>query len=94
MTSRIAMILLTAVPLLCIGTRMHADTIQLVNGDRLNGKVASLDDKQLVFRSASFGERGRPAGLTIVGRTSYSPPDHLGLKHRVFPPATQAGAGL
>jgi hypothetical protein len=56
MTGRIAIIILTAVPCLAIGTFVKADTVQLINGDRLHGKVASLDDKQLVFRSPSFGE--------------------------------------
>jgi hypothetical protein len=56
MTDRIAILILTAVSCLSIGTVVKADTIQLINGDRLQGKVASLDDKQLVFRSTSFGE--------------------------------------
>jgi hypothetical protein len=36
--------------------RVKGDTVQLVNGDRLHGKIVLLDEKQLVFRSASFGE--------------------------------------
>ncbi|HUE13683.1 MAG TPA: hypothetical protein VMR25_05930 [Planctomycetaceae bacterium] len=56
MTGRIAIIILTTAACLSIGTFIKADTVQLINGDRLHGKVASLDEKQLVFRSASFGE--------------------------------------
>jgi hypothetical protein len=51
---RTCLILGTA--LLFIGSALRADTIQLVNGDRLKGKVASLNDKELVLKSESFGE--------------------------------------
>jgi hypothetical protein len=38
------------------GSALRADTIQLVNGDRLKGRVTSLDEKELVLKSESFGE--------------------------------------
>jgi hypothetical protein len=38
------------------GVCAKADTVQLLNGDSIRGKVVSLDEKQLVFRSQSFGE--------------------------------------
>jgi hypothetical protein len=55
MTFRIAVL---AVAALMIGAGIPAkgDTVQLVNGDVLRGKVVSLNDTQLVFRSDSFGE--------------------------------------
>ena len=56
MTGHRAIFILTAGVFLTAGAISNADTIQLVNGDRLHGTVASLDGKQLVFRSASFGE--------------------------------------
>ena len=40
----------------CWGQTAQADTVQLSNGDILRGKVVSLSEKQLVFRSDSFGE--------------------------------------
>lgn len=42
--------------LLLFGSALRADTIQLVNGDRLKGKVTSLNEKELVLTSDSFGE--------------------------------------
>ena len=56
MTGRIAFLLMAAAASLGASARLAADTIQLANGDRLNGKVTSLDEKHLVFKSASFGE--------------------------------------
>ena len=37
-------------------TPAQSDTVQLVNGDAIRGRVVRLDEKQLVFRSESFGE--------------------------------------
>jgi len=47
---------LALVVVLGAGTPARSDTVQLVNGDAIRGKVVRLDEKQLVFRSESFGE--------------------------------------
>jgi hypothetical protein len=56
MTIRIAILLLAAASLIGDGVAAMGDTVQLVNGDVLRGKVVSLNDVQLVFRSESFGD--------------------------------------
>lgn len=56
MTSRIAIILLTAAPWFGALPQARGDTVQLVNGDVLRGKVVALNEQQLVFRSETFGE--------------------------------------
>lgn len=45
-----------------LGSSLRADTIQLVNGDRIKGQLVSLDDKQIVVKSESFGELKIPRG--------------------------------
>jgi hypothetical protein len=52
----LASFVVSAFVLCAISSSAVADTIQLVNGDRLNGKLVSLDDKQVTLRSESFGE--------------------------------------
>jgi hypothetical protein len=49
-------VVLTTVALIGLAPQAKGDTVQLVNGDVLRGKVVSLNDTQLVFRSESFGE--------------------------------------
>jgi hypothetical protein len=56
MINRIAVLVLAASALIGVGIPLKGDTVQLVNGDVLRGKVVSLNDAQLVFRSDSFGE--------------------------------------
>jgi hypothetical protein len=56
MTFRIAVLAVVAASLIGEGVSAKGDTVQLVNGDVLRGKVVSLNDTQLVFRSESFGE--------------------------------------
>jgi hypothetical protein len=56
MISRTAICCLAVVIVLGAQASTKADTVQLVNGDAIRGKVVLLDDKQLVFRSESFGE--------------------------------------
>jgi len=56
MSNRIAILVLTAATLIGAGLPAKGDTVQLANGDVLRGKVVSLNDAQLVFRSESFGE--------------------------------------
>jgi hypothetical protein len=56
MPSRIAVVLLAAALSAALVRPAKADTVQLSNGDVLRGKVVSLGEKQLVFRSESFGE--------------------------------------
>lgn len=41
---------------LVFAPRLEADTIELSNGDVLNGKVLSLDDSQLILQSELLGE--------------------------------------
>ena len=56
MKLRAALISGIAITLVAIGHYAHADTVQLANGDILRGKVVSLNDKQLLFHSDSFGD--------------------------------------
>jgi hypothetical protein len=53
---RVTVGIFTVAALAVAGEIGRADTIQLVNGDRLQGQVTSLDGKQLVFHSPSFGD--------------------------------------
>jgi hypothetical protein len=55
MIGRLITILLVATSLLGTVGLARADTIQLANGDVLRGKVVSLNEKELVFHSDSFG---------------------------------------
>jgi hypothetical protein len=56
MTSRLVICSLAVVISLGTAAAAKSDTVQLVNGDAIRGKVVLVDDKQLVFRSESFGE--------------------------------------
>jgi hypothetical protein len=56
MNLRITACCLALVTSLGAWTAAKADTVQLINGDAIRGKVVLLDAKQLVFRSESFGE--------------------------------------
>ncbi|HEV8000374.1 MAG TPA: hypothetical protein VGP63_10870 [Planctomycetaceae bacterium] len=47
---------LMAASLVSMATRARADSVQLVNGDAIRGKVVLLDQKHLVFHSESFGD--------------------------------------
>jgi hypothetical protein len=79
------------------GLPAKADTIQLVNGDSIRGKVVSLDEKQLVFRSQSFGELklGRDKVELIVLGDKPLPTSHQTAQSAISsaPTATGAGAG-
>ena len=55
MIGRFAITLLAAGSLLGAVGPARGDTIQLANGDVLRGKVVSLNEKELVFHSESFG---------------------------------------
>jgi hypothetical protein len=56
MNSRRATCCLAAVAFLGTAASAKSDTVQLVNGDAIRGKVVRLDEKELVFRSETFGE--------------------------------------
>ncbi|HET6324062.1 MAG TPA: hypothetical protein VFG04_05135 [Planctomycetaceae bacterium] len=56
MTSRFAIRSLMAVGAVSAAVWARADSVQLVNGDSIRGKVVRMDEKHLVFRSDSFGE--------------------------------------
>src|SRR5207244_4650264 len=43
-----------------------ADSVQLANGDVLNGKVLALDDKQLSLESESLGQLTIPRGKIVT----------------------------
>ena len=65
-------IVLSAVTLaLCVST-IRAETVELVNGDTLHGKVILLDQQHLTLRSELLGElklpRDRVASITLVAR--------------------------
>jgi hypothetical protein len=77
---RVAATGLALVVAFAIGTPAWADTVQLVNGDAIRGKVIRLDEKQLVFRSESFGE------LTIARDKI----DLIVLGNKALPRAAQA----
>jgi hypothetical protein len=55
MIGRFAKTLLAGASLLAVVGAARGDTIQLANGDVLRGKVVSLNEKELVFQSDSFG---------------------------------------
>lgn len=66
-----------------------SDTVQLLNGDAIRGKVILLDEKQLVFRSENFGDlRIARDKIELIGlgnkplpsvrQTSASPPGAAG----------------
>lgn len=55
MTSRFAISLIAA-GAVSAAVWARADSVQLVNGDSIRGKVVRMDEKHLVFRSDSFGE--------------------------------------
>ena len=54
--SRFAIRSVMATSLFCVATSARADSVQLVNGDVIRGKVVLLDQKHLVFHSESFGD--------------------------------------
>jgi hypothetical protein len=56
MTSPFVIRFLMAASLVCVATLTKADSVQLVNGDVIRGKVVLLDQKHLVFHSESFGD--------------------------------------
>ncbi len=65
-------IVLSAVTLaMCVST-IRAETVELVNGDTLHGKVMLLDQQHLTLRSELLGElklpRDRVASFTLVAR--------------------------
>jgi hypothetical protein len=77
------------------GVFAKADTIQLLNGDSIRGKVVSLDQKQLVFRSQSFGELkiGREKIDLIVLGDKPLPSAPAAAAVSKSAPASGAGAG-
>jgi hypothetical protein len=94
MTPRsIALGCLAVVLSLNAGVLAKADTIQLLNGDSIRGKVVSLDERQLVFRSPSFGELkiGRDKIELIVLGDKRLPGTHAAAA--VSNPAAAGGAG-
>lgn len=54
--SRGTILLLAAASLIVMRGQARGDSVQLVNGDVLRGKVVSLSQSQLVFHSETFGE--------------------------------------
>jgi hypothetical protein len=102
MKGRAVLIAGIAAILAAFGHHAKADTLQLANGDILRGKVVSLDDKQLVFHSDSFGEikiERSKVGLIALGATPL-PSIKLGTmpspggKPATAPPATsKSGIG-
>ena len=65
-------VVMSAVTLaLCVST-IRAETVELVNGDTLHGKVILLDQQHLTLRSELLGElklpRDRVASITLVAR--------------------------
>src|SRR4051812_30071076 len=56
MTTRYRSSILVLSALFVLAAGLHADTIQLVNGDSVSGKVVSLDDKQLKLHSDILGQ--------------------------------------
>jgi hypothetical protein len=102
MMARAVLIAGFAATLIAFGQHARADTVQLANGDILRGKVVSLNDKQLVFHSDSFGEikiERSKVDLIALGTTPL-PSSKLGTmslpgaKPAVAPPATsKSGIG-
>jgi hypothetical protein len=91
MNSRIAIILLAASPFIIGGSRARGDSVQLVNGDVLRGKVVSLNETQLVFRSESFGEiKIERAKVDLIALGAKGLPN---ARQAAAPPAANAGVG-
>jgi hypothetical protein len=99
MKPRAVLIAGIAATLVAFGQHAKADTVQLANGDILRGKVVSLNDKQLVFHSDSFGEikiERSKVGLIALGTTplpsvklsAMTPPNE---KPSSAPPTTSKG---
>jgi hypothetical protein len=82
MTSRLQIGCLAVAISLGAGATAKSDTVQLVNGDAIRGKVVRLDEKQLVFRSETFGE------LTIARDKI----ELIALGNKPLPSAHQAAA--
>jgi hypothetical protein len=74
--------------LACVASPLWADTVELTNGERLQGKVLSLDGKQLEIASESLGklvvprekvgtialgDRKLPAAATSANQSGASP---------------------
>jgi len=70
----------------------QADTVQLANGDVLRGKVVSLNDKQLVFHSDSFGDiKIERAKVDLIELGNKPLPNAKAAATLAAPPAASAG---
>jgi len=90
MFARFALILLAVGSLLWAVGPLRGDTIQLANGDVLRGKVVSLNEKELVFQSDSFGSiKLERAKVDLIALGSKGLPS----AHQAANPAPAASAG-
>ncbi len=90
MIGRFAKTLLAGMSLLAVVGAARGDTIQLANGDVLRGKVVSLNAKELVFQSDSFGAiKIERAKVDLIALGSKGLPS----AHQAANPAPAASAG-
>jgi len=93
--SRVLICWLAALTFVGAGTCAKSDTVQLINGDAIRGKVVLLDERQLVFRSESFGElkiARDKIQLIVLGNKSV-PSTHLTATAPISPSQAPANAG-
>src|ERR1700722_15732869 len=91
-TMRAAILAGIAATLLAFAPAAKADTVQLANGDVLRGKVLSLNDKQLVFHSDSFGDiKIERAKVDLIALGNKPLPNAKAATASAAPPAASAG---
>jgi hypothetical protein len=71
-----------------------ADAVQLANGDVLNGKVLSLDDKQLSLESESLGQLTIPRGKIVTITLGNAKPAAAVVDPKTAPAAPKAGTSV
>jgi hypothetical protein len=91
-TMRTAILGGIAATLFASASAANADTVQLANGDVLRGKVVSLNDKQLVFHSDSFGDiKIERAKVDLIALGNKPLPTGKAAAVSAAPPAASAG---
>jgi hypothetical protein len=91
MSSRLTVCSFAFMLILAAHGSAKSDTVQLVNGDAIRGKVILLDEKQLVFRSENFGDlRIARDKIDLIGLGNKSLPS---VRQTAASPPSGAGTG-